>query len=197
MAAAAATTGDRFDVFVGNVRDSTTEEQLQSVFSVVGTIIARVFLFSCIFSHLLTIVVSSSPFLPSCYHHLPFYHPFIIIYLGPVKKVRILIDQDTGRPKGFAFVEYHDANTALAAIRHLDGHELNSRRLRVSYSNNSNLKEVAQTISSEQIPNFSHLRPEFHAVSGISKHAGNHMIFFRFTYSYSCTDCYFEPQLHT
>jgi len=34
----AAATGDRFDVFVGNVRDSTTEEQLQSVFSVVGKI---------------------------------------------------------------------------------------------------------------------------------------------------------------
>ena len=150
MAAAATTTGDRFDVFVGNVRDSTTEEQLQSVFSVVGTLIERVFLLSCIIS-LLTILLS-------------------YFVLGPVKKVRILIDQDTGRPKGFAFVEYHDANTALAAIRHLDGHELNSRRLRVSYSNNSNLKEVAQTISSEQIPDFSHLRPEFHAVTGISKH---------------------------
>lgn len=58
----------------------------------------------------------------------------------------------------------------MAAIRHLDGHELNNRRLRVSYSNNSNLKEVAQTISSEQIPDFSHLRPEFHAVSEIRKH---------------------------
>ena len=34
----ATTTADRFDVFVGNVRDSTTEEQLQSVFSVVGKI---------------------------------------------------------------------------------------------------------------------------------------------------------------
>ena len=61
----------------------------------------------------------------------------------------------------------------MAAIRHLDGHELNSRRLRVSYSNNSNLKEVAQTISSEQIPDFSHLRPEFHAVSGRRKHTSD------------------------
>ena len=168
MAAAATTTGDRFDVFVGNVRDSTTEEQLQSVFSVVGTLIERVFLLSCIIS-LLTILLSYSFFFSLASS------PIVTILLsyfvlGPVKKVRILIDQDTGRPKGFAFVEYHDANTALAAIRHLDGHELNSRRLRVSYSNNSNLKEVAQTISSEQIPDFSHLRPEFHAVTGISKH---------------------------
>ncbi len=84
--------------------------------------------------------------------------------LGPVKKVRILMDQDTGRPKGFAFVEFHDASSALAAIRHLDGHEVNSRRLRVSYSNNSNLKEVAQTIGPDAIPDFSHLRPEFNAV---------------------------------
>lgn len=74
------------------------------------------------------------------------------------------MDQDTGRPKGFAFVEFHDASSALAAIRHLDGHEVNSRRLRVSYSNNSNLKEVAQTIGPDAIPDFSHLRPEFNAV---------------------------------
>ena len=70
----------------------------------------------------------------------------IFSFVGPIKNIRILTDQNTGRPKGFAFIEYSDANTALAAIRHLDGHELNNRRLRVSYSNNSNLKEIARSI---------------------------------------------------
>jgi cleavage stimulation factor subunit 2 len=60
----------------------------------------------------------------------------IFQFVGPVKNIRILIDKDTGRPKGFAFIEYADANSALAAIRHLDGHELNQRQLKVSYSNN-------------------------------------------------------------
>lgn len=70
----------------------------------------------------------------------------IFSFVGPIKNIRILTDQNTGRPKGFAFIEYGDANTALAAIRHLDGHELNNRKLRVSYSNNSNLKEIARSI---------------------------------------------------
>ena len=42
--------------------------------------------------------------------------------------------------------EYFDANSALAAIRNLDGHEMNGRRLRVSFSNNSNLKDNLHAI---------------------------------------------------
>ena len=70
----------------------------------------------------------------------------IFSFVGPIKNIRILQDKDTGRPKGFAFIEYLDANTALAAIRKLDQTELNGRKLRVSYSNNSNLKELARQI---------------------------------------------------
>ncbi len=36
---------------------------------------------------------------------------------------------ETGRSKGFAFIEYDDAALALSAIRNLDGHELNSRKV--------------------------------------------------------------------
>lgn len=54
----------------------------------------------------------------------------IFEWIGPVKNVRIQIDRDTGRTKGFAFVEFGDANSALAAIRHMDGHELQGRKLR-------------------------------------------------------------------
>ena len=50
----------------------------------------------------------------------------------------------TGRPKGYAFIEYADPNTALSAIRNLDGVDFNGRNLRVSYSNNSALKDVAR-----------------------------------------------------
>lgn len=66
--------------------------------------------------------------------------------VGPIAGIRIVTDRDTGRPRGFAFVEYLDAPTALSAIRNLDGHELNNRKLRVSYSNNSNLKDIARSM---------------------------------------------------
>mmetsp|Transcript_8838 Transcript_8838/g.9353 ORF Transcript_8838/g.9353 Transcript_8838/m.9353 type:complete len:250 (+) Transcript_8838:33-782(+) len=64
--------------------------------------------------------------------------------VGTVANVRIVTDRDTGRPRGFAFIEYDDAATALSAIRNLDGYDLNGRKLRVSYSNNSNLKDMAR-----------------------------------------------------
>jgi cleavage stimulation factor subunit 2 len=67
-------------------------------------------------------------------------------FVGPVKNIRILADKETGKPKGFAFVEYFDANTALSAIRHLDQVEVNSRKLKVGYPAQSNLKEIARQI---------------------------------------------------
>ena len=65
---------------------------------------------------------------------------------GPVAGVRIVQDKDTQKSKGFAFIEYLDASTALSAIRNIDGQELNNRKIRVSYSNNSSLKELARQI---------------------------------------------------
>jgi cleavage stimulation factor subunit 2 len=67
-------------------------------------------------------------------------------FVGPVKHVRILTDKESGKPKGFAFVEYFDSNTALSAIRHLDQTELNSRKIKVGYPAQSNLKDVARQI---------------------------------------------------
>jgi cleavage stimulation factor subunit 2 len=49
--------------------------------------------------------------------------------VGPISKIKIVHDMETGRSKGFAFIEYDDAALALSAIRNLDGHELNSRKV--------------------------------------------------------------------
>lgn len=51
----------------------------------------------------------------------------IFSLVGPIKKIRMLNDKDTGRPKGFAFVEYYDPMVALAAIRHLNNTELGGK----------------------------------------------------------------------
>jgi cleavage stimulation factor subunit 2 len=107
----------------------------------------------------------------------------IFSFVGPIKNIRILTDQNTGRPKGFAFIEYSDANTALAAIRHLDGHELNNRKLRVSYSNNSNLKEIARSIG-QVIPDIyqSHIstKQEYQAGKGWRRNIVCRVVVFRF-----------------
>lgn len=52
---------------------------------------------------------------------------------GPelVVNAKIINDRDTGRSKGFAFVEMVDEKTAKEAIASHDGRELNGRPLRV------------------------------------------------------------------
>lgn len=51
---------------------------------------------------------------------------------GEIVSARIIMDRETNRPKGFAFVEMADEQSADAAIRALDGHEFEGRNLRVN-----------------------------------------------------------------
>ena len=51
---------------------------------------------------------------------------------GEVVSTKIIIDRDTGRSKGFGFVEMSTEDEARAAIAELDGKEVSGRNLRVS-----------------------------------------------------------------
>lgn len=51
---------------------------------------------------------------------------------GEVDSVRIITDRDTGRSKGFGFVEMPNDNEAMAAINELNGKELDGRQVRVN-----------------------------------------------------------------
>ena len=50
---------------------------------------------------------------------------------GTVLKATIATDRETGKPRGFAFVEMADKQEALAAINGLDGYVINGRALAV------------------------------------------------------------------
>ncbi len=63
--------------------------------------------------------------------------------IGRVIKVRLVTDMDTGKPRGFAFVEFEDPQAALSAIRNMNDYELNGRRIRVNFSNSSHLEALA------------------------------------------------------
>jgi len=52
--------------------------------------------------------------------------------VGAISEVFLPTDRATGRPRGFAFVEFTDAATVLLAIEKLDGAELQGRTIRVS-----------------------------------------------------------------
>lgn len=51
---------------------------------------------------------------------------------GKVERVSLVADRDTGRPRGFAFVEMSDQAEADRAIVELNGHELGGRRLDIN-----------------------------------------------------------------
>ena len=51
---------------------------------------------------------------------------------GVVDKISVITDRDTGRSKGFGFVEMSDSAAAKAAIQGLQGKELESRALTVN-----------------------------------------------------------------
>ncbi len=72
-------------IYVGNLPWSTTEEQVQELFSAYGS----------------------------------------------VSSVKLISDRETGRARGFGFVEMEDAG-ALEAIQALDNHEFGGRTLRVN-----------------------------------------------------------------
>ena len=57
---------------------------------------------------------------------------------GRVESVNVITDRDSGRPRGFAFIEMDEASAADDAIRALDGSELGGRSLRVNEAQDRN-----------------------------------------------------------
>ena len=51
---------------------------------------------------------------------------------GTVKSAQIIMDRDTGRSKGFGFVEMSSGDEAQAAVAALNGQEVNGRALTVN-----------------------------------------------------------------
>lgn len=52
--------------------------------------------------------------------------------VGVVDSVSIITDRDTGRPKGFAFVEMTDDDSAKQAISQINGKTLDNRSITVA-----------------------------------------------------------------
>tara|TARA_E500000331_G_scaffold98259_2_gene95001 strand:+ start:6028 stop:6297 length:270 start_codon:yes stop_codon:yes gene_type:complete len=51
---------------------------------------------------------------------------------GSVARANVIMDRETGRSKGFGFVEMNDKSEAEAAIEALDGSDMSGRPIRVN-----------------------------------------------------------------
>ncbi|CAN1814168.1 U1 small nuclear ribonucleoprotein 70 kDa [Linum perenne] len=50
---------------------------------------------------------------------------------GPIKRVRLVTDKDTNKPKGYAFIEYVHTRDMKAAYKQADGRKIDGRRVLV------------------------------------------------------------------
>eukprot|EP00834_Sanchytrium_tribonematis_P006948 NODE_566_length_5965_cov_0.720934.p3 type:complete len:276 gc:universal NODE_566_length_5965_cov_0.720934:3943-4770(+) len=72
--------------------------------------------------------------------------------VGPVHSFRLVTDKDTKRPKGYAFCEFFDHETAASAVRNMNGFEAFGRNLRVGWANEglkNAPRDVQQTLQQE------------------------------------------------
>ncbi len=52
--------------------------------------------------------------------------------IGAVESVKIITDRDTGRSKGFGFIEMESEEDAAKAVEQIDGKELEGRQIKVN-----------------------------------------------------------------
>uniref|UniRef100_A0A6V7QY16 RRM domain-containing protein n=1 Tax=Ananas comosus var. bracteatus TaxID=296719 RepID=A0A6V7QY16_ANACO len=54
---------------------------------------------------------------------------------GTVTEARVITDRDTGRSRGFGFINFDSDEDAKTAMSSMDGQELHGRNIRVSFAN--------------------------------------------------------------
>jgi len=61
---------------------------------------------------------------------------------GPIESVKIVCDRETRTSKGYGFVKYRFAFSAVHAIQYLNGYPLMNKRLKVAYSNQAEAQKA-------------------------------------------------------
>ncbi|KAI9284169.1 hypothetical protein BC943DRAFT_338428 [Umbelopsis sp. AD052] len=61
---------------------------------------------------------------------------------GRIRKVRLATFQDTGKCKGFAYIDFFDVDSATKALRAPDKHTLDNRKIRLEYASEEATKKA-------------------------------------------------------
>ncbi|AQZ10304.1 RNA15 (YGL044C) [Zygosaccharomyces parabailii] len=60
--------------------------------------------------------------------------------VGPITNLKMMFDPQTGKSKGYAFVEYKDLESSASAVRNLNGYQFGSRLLKCGYATGNDME---------------------------------------------------------
>ncbi|EFW22034.1 hypothetical protein D8B26_002128 [Coccidioides posadasii str. Silveira] len=66
----------------------------------------------------------------------------ILSSAGTVTKFRLMVNPETGKPKGYGFADFADADAAASAVRNLNDYEIMGRKIRVDWPHNNEKDSV-------------------------------------------------------
>lgn len=66
---------------------------------------------------------------------------------GMVTKFRLMTNPETGKPKGYGFADFADADAAASAVRNLNDYEIMGRKIRVDWPHNNEKYSVPEDYS--------------------------------------------------
>ncbi|KAJ6125487.1 hypothetical protein N7471_012804 [Penicillium samsonianum] len=76
----------------------------------------------------------------------------ILSTAGTVTKFRLMMNPETGKPKGYGFADFADADAAASAVRNLNDHEVMGRKIRVDWPHNNEKDSVPPDYSQQSQP---------------------------------------------
>ena len=82
----------------------------------------------------------------------------VFAQVGAVESAAVVMDRDTGRSRGFGFVEMATAEEADAAVKKFNGHELDGRTLKVEIAKPAGLGGGARSGGGSRSGGFSRSR---------------------------------------
>lgn len=76
----------------------------------------------------------------------------ILSTAGTVTKFRLMMNPETGKPKGYGFADFADADAAASAVRNLNDHEIMGRKIRVDWPHNNEKDSIPPDYSQQSQP---------------------------------------------
>ncbi|KAJ5591522.1 uncharacterized protein N7459_001891 [Penicillium hispanicum] len=90
----------------------------------------------------------------------------ILSTAGTVTKFRLMMNPETGKPKGYGFADFADADQAASAVRNLNDYEIMGRKIRVDWPHNNEKDSVPPDYPQQAPPISQDPTPQMQPVPG-------------------------------